>query len=337
MGKRSRTLRFKLLLAGVLGGVVLWSVLWFVAATFVDRQIERAEHGAYSGGALADCTKRNVSGFPFRIEVRCGAGSRVGNGLTTVTLGGLMVVAQVYNPRRLIAEVGSPASVSTYGAPPTTAEWSLARASTRLDLRAHALERFDAELLDVTLHMPDGSTVEVGKINANVRRNPDAEDDLDIALRLDDLQPIEGGEPVHIAFRGRLGDGAALLTGSPDAMMVRLLAEGLPLFIDVATAETGGLKVSANGDVTLGADGRLNGTLDVAIAGYDKGVPYVKAVAPDAGETVVTMLNNVLSFAPETTIGDSKARKVTFQIRNNRVLAGFVPLFTLPQINVAQR
>ncbi|MCF3932784.1 DUF2125 domain-containing protein [Acuticoccus sp. M5D2P5] len=316
---------------------MVWSVLWFVAATFVDRQIERAERGAYSGGALAECTRRSVTGFPFRIEVRCGEDTRIGNGTTTVTLGGLTVVAQVYNPSRLLAEIASPAQVATYGAAPVIAEWSLAHASARLNLKRHALDRLDAELLDVTFETLGGAAVDIGKVVANIRRNPDTPADLDIALRLDDLQPVEGGEPVHIAFRGRVGDGASLLAGSPDALMVSLLADGLPIVIDAATAESGGMKLAASGDVVLGADGRLNGEIDVAIAGYDNDVPYVERVAPEAGKTVTSVLNNVLSFAPETTIDERKARKVTFRIRDSQVVAGFVPLFTVPPLSLARR
>ena len=89
-------------------------------------------------GRVYDCANRSVAGFPFRFEVRCeGASvslvSQTAGGAGkpfTARLGEILVVAQVYDPKLLIAEFKAPATISDRGAPPSLmVNWSLGRSS----------------------------------------------------------------------------------------------------------------------------------------------------------------------------------------------------------------
>jgi hypothetical protein len=335
MARRSGTLRFKLLLAFALLLVVAWSVLWFVAATVVDRQAEKIEMLAAADGATIDCAHRSVKGFPFRIEVRCGPGSRVANHAGAVTLDGLTVVGLVYNPNLVIAEVQSPVVAEQPGMPVVRAEWTLAHASTRLDFGDNAVDRFDAEVEGLTLSVGSGPQVNADSVHLNVRRHPEAPDTLDVAARVIDAVPIPGGEPVTLTLRGSVPDGAPLLAGRPEALLATLARTGLPVIIDSATVASGDMHVALAGALTLKPNGRIDGDLEVAMVGSDKDLPYVKVVAPEVERTIATVLKNVLAFAPETTVDGMKAKKLTLSIRDGRVSAGFVPLFTVPPVHIA--
>lgn len=337
MATGSGTLRFKLLLAFALAVVVGWSVLWFVAATVVDRQIHKAQMAAQDAGAMAECVNRSVTGFPFRIEVRCGDGTRAAGDGAMVTVGGATIAALVYDPDRVIAEVASPLTIASAVGPEVRAEWSLAQASARLDFDAQSLERFDAQVKEAKLSVGGGPPVTIGGMDAHLRRDPDAPADLGLAINFHDVVPVAGGEPVSLALRGRLGDGAALLAGRPEALMAAVASGGVPFIVESAMVESGDMRVEATGELMLGADGLIDGVIDLAIAGADETLPYLDRMTPGASDTVKQLVANVLAFAPETAMGERTGKRLSLVIENGRVKAGIVPLFTVPRVTVAQR
>src|SRR5438309_6346680 len=119
----------------VLAAALAWSAFWFYAASHLDANVDvwRARE-AQSGREYA-CGKRSTAGFPFRFEVTCSeatvnlvsqsAGSPAP---VTVRLGDILVVAQVYDPKLLIAEFSAPATIAAEGLA-LTANWRTARSS----------------------------------------------------------------------------------------------------------------------------------------------------------------------------------------------------------------
>jgi hypothetical protein len=336
MAARSRAWRFKLLLAFALAVVVGWSVLWFLAATIVDRQIHKAQMAAVDAGAMAECVGRSVTGFPFRIEVRCADGSRAASPGGAVTIGGATLAALVYDPDQVIAEIAGPLTIASVGGPEMRAEWSLAHASARLDFDAMALERFDAEVKEATFTVGSHPPVAIGEVDAHLRRDPEAPTDLGLAIRFQDVIPVVGGEPVSLALRGRLGEGAALLAGRPEELLAAVASGGVPFIVETATLESGEMLLEATGELTLGADGLIDGMLDLVIAGAEETLPYFDGITPGASKGVKEIIKNVLKFAPETEVGDRMGKKVSLVINDGRVKAGIVPLFTVPPVIVAQ-
>ncbi|MEM9223755.1 MAG: DUF2125 domain-containing protein [Pseudomonadota bacterium] len=332
MSRVSRTLRYKVLMAVVLCVVIGWSVLWFVAATIVDRQAEKMEHLAASQGATAECADRHVTGFPFRIEVRCQAGTHLGVPGSDVELEGLTVAALVYRPSRIILEAQSPLRFAAAGAPEVAADWDLAHLSTRLDFAKESVERLDVEIVDGSVSAGGALPVTFSEFDLNVRRSPVDPNAMDLAVRAQNLAPQPDVDTASLALRGTLQDGAGLLAGNPQALLGALLTKGAVFDIEAATFESGDMQLAAAGKLNLGADGLLNGTIDMAVAGHDQGVPYMAVLAPQAEQTVSTLLSNILAFAPAATIGDRAAKKISLQIRDGQVRAGILPLFTIPPI-----
>jgi hypothetical protein len=48
-----------------------WSAFWFYAASKVDENVDVWRAREAAAGRNYDCANRSVSGFPFRLEVRC--------------------------------------------------------------------------------------------------------------------------------------------------------------------------------------------------------------------------------------------------------------------------
>src|SRR6202165_4140025 len=108
-------------------GAAAWSAFCFYAASQVDVKADAWRAQEAKAGRVYDCAKRSVAGFPFRLEVRCDGASVALRSQTaartatqapiTAKLGEILVVAQVYDPKLLIAEFTGPATISDRGEP----------------------------------------------------------------------------------------------------------------------------------------------------------------------------------------------------------------------------
>ena len=117
-----------------------WSGFWFFAASQVDVKADAWRAQEAKSGRVYDCARRSVAGFPFRLEVRCDgasvslqsqtAGQAATQAPVTAKLGEILVVAQIYDPKLLIAEFTAPATISDRGGSPSmSVNWSTARSS----------------------------------------------------------------------------------------------------------------------------------------------------------------------------------------------------------------
>lgn len=330
MAGRSNTLRFKVLLAVFLFTVVAWSVLWFVAAAFVDRQLDRAIHIAGQTGTVAGCVNRSVTGFPFRIELRCDAGSHVLHGDSHGEVGGLTVAAQVYDPNSIIAELKGPAVFAAAGVTPMRADWDLAHASARLNLGKQTVERLDAELVDVDLTIGD-ALVTIKEVDVNVRRDPDVAEDVNFALKMADAVSPGTNGVTTITLRGTLSGGAPLLAGAPDQMVAALLTGDAPVRIEAATLVNGELEAGAKGNLSIDANGQLDGTLDVVVTGYEHSLKRFAKLAPLPAPLAAAMLKEIFATAPDATLGERPAKRLSFHFADGAVRLGKTGMpFPLP-------
>src|SRR3981081_1385945 len=116
------------------------TAFWFYGASQVEIAADAWRAQEAKSGRVYDCARRTVAGFPFRLEVRCDgatvslrsqtAGQAATPAPITAELGQILVVAQVYDPKLLIAEFTAPATISDRGGQPSMAvTWSKARSS----------------------------------------------------------------------------------------------------------------------------------------------------------------------------------------------------------------
>src|SRR3979490_1380174 len=95
-----------------------WSGFWFFAASEVEVKADAWRAQEAKSGRVYDCAKRSIAGFPFRFEVRCDGASVALRSQTatqasfTAKLGEILVVAQVYDPKLVIAEFSAPATIA---------------------------------------------------------------------------------------------------------------------------------------------------------------------------------------------------------------------------------
>jgi hypothetical protein len=268
---------------------VVWSAFWFYAASQVDQKVDAWRAREAGSGRVYDCANRSVAGFPFRLEVRCSGVSvalmsqSAGQTPITARLGEILVVAQVYDPKLLIAEFTAPAILSDRGQQPSmVVNWSKARSSVvglpgipqrasivfdnpGLDRIAASVQAPLARARHVELHgrLAEGSTPD----------HPIVETVLQLAdASIADLHPLLA-EPFDVDARTLL---SGLKDFSPKPWPERfreIQAAGGRAEIVQSRVQQGDLIAVATGSLGLSLSGRLDGELEMTVAGIEKVIP----------------------------------------------------------------
>ena len=274
----------------VLIAAIAWSGFWFYAASEVGVRADAWRAQEAKAGRVYDCGKRSVAGYPFRLEIRCEDPSvtlvsQTAGASTpfTARLGEILVVAQIYDPKLVIAEFKAPATIADRGAAPSlVVNWSKGRSSVvglpAVPQRASLV--FDDPAIDrlngsaqtplaraghVELHgrLADGSSAD----------NPVIETVLQIAGgSLQDVHPLLA-QPFNADVRTKL---TGLKDVSPKPWPVRfreMQAAGGHVEIAQSRIAQGDLIAVAAGTLGLSANGGLEGELQMTVAGIERVIP----------------------------------------------------------------
>jgi hypothetical protein len=271
---------------------IAWSAFWFYAASQVDQTVDVWRAREAKAGRIYDCAKRHVAGFPFRLEVTCEGASvtlvaQTAQGAAaapvTAQLGKILVVAQIYTPKLLIAEFTAPATLAERGQPPSLqVNWRTARSSiaglpgtlerVALVFDDAAIDRIGgaaplplARATHLELHgrLADDSTVDHPVIEAALQINGGSILDLHPLL----AQPFDAD--IRAKVRG-------LRDFSPKPWPDRfreIQAAGGRIEITQSRIQQGDLISVAAGSLGLTANGRLDGELQMTVAGIEKVIP----------------------------------------------------------------
>jgi hypothetical protein len=270
-----------------------WSAFWFFAASQVDARADAWRAQEAKSGRVYDCAKRSVAGFPFRLEVRCDGASVTLLSQTaaqaatrapiTAQLGEILVVAQVYDPKLLIAEFTAPATISDRGQQTSMiVNWSKAHSSV-VGLPA-VPQRASITFDDASINRVDGPV----QAPLAVARHVELHGRLAEGSALDrpvieTVLQIAGGnvQGLHpLLVQPFDADVRTMLSGlrdfSPKPWPERfreIQAAGGHVEIVQSRIAQGDLIAVAAGTLGLTAGGRLDGELQMTVAGIEKVIP----------------------------------------------------------------
>ncbi len=270
-----------------------WSAFWFYAASEVDVKADAWRAQEAKSGRVYDCARRTVAGFPFRLEVRCDgasvslksqtAGQAASQAPITAKLGQILVVAQIYDPKLLIAEFTAPATIAdSSGSPSMSVNWSKARSSV-VGLPATPT-RASIVFDDPEIDRVNGSllTPLARAKHAELHGRLAEGSNLDHPV-IETVLKIQGGsvQEVHPLLAQPFdADVRTLLSGlrdlSPKPWPERfreLQAAGGHVEIVQSRIAQGDLVAVAAGTLGLSAQGRLDGELQMTVAGIEKVIP----------------------------------------------------------------
>ena len=269
-----------------------WSAFWFYAVSQAEVKADAWRAQEAKSGRRYDCSKQSIAGFPFRLEVRC-EGARVTltsqtAGATpvpvTINLGEILAIAQVYDPKLLIAEFKSPATISeTSNAPAMRISWGVARSSV-VGLPAIP-QRASIVFDDVAVDRVNNSSVQVpvarakhvelhGRLaDGSTPKEPVIESVLQIeAGSAQDVHPVLA-RPFSADIHAKL-TGLRDLTPKPWPERLReLQAAGGQVEIVQSRIQQDDLIAIAAGILGLNAQGQINGELQMTVTGIEKIIP----------------------------------------------------------------
>ncbi|HWO86555.1 MAG TPA: DUF2125 domain-containing protein, partial [Stellaceae bacterium] len=266
-----------------------WSAFWFYSASQVDSASDVWRAREAKSGRVYDCAKRSVAGFPFRLEVRCDGVSVSLSSQTatqapvTAKLGEILVVAQVYDPKLLIAEFTAPATIYDRGEQPSmTVNWRTARSSvvglpgvpqrasivfddSSIDRLNGAVQAPLARAKHIELHgrLAEGSALDRPVIETVLKIESGS---------VQEVHPLLA-EPFDADLRTML---SGLKDFSPKPWPQRfreIQAAGGHVEIVQSRIQQGDLIAVAAGTLGLSPAGRLEGELQMTVAGIERVIP----------------------------------------------------------------
>jgi hypothetical protein len=271
---------------------IAWSAFWFYAASQVDQTVDVWRAREAKAGRIYDCARRHVAGFPFRLEVTCEGASvtlvaQTAQGAAaapvTAQLGKILVVAQIYTPKLLIAEFTAPATLAERGQPPSLqVNWRTARSS--IAGLPGTPERVALVFDDAAIDRIGGAAplplARATHLELHGRLAEDSAPDqpvIEAALQINggsilDLHPLLA-QPFDADIRAKV---RGLRDFSPKPWPDRfreIQAAGGRIEITQSRIQQGDLISVAAGSLGLTANGRLDGELQMTVAGIEKVIP----------------------------------------------------------------
>ncbi|MBR1121466.1 DUF2125 domain-containing protein [Bradyrhizobium lablabi] len=270
-------------------GAAVWSGFWFFAASQVGVQADAWRAQEAKSGRNYDCAKRTVGGYPFRLEIRCEDASvslvsqTASNLPFTARLGEILVVAQIYDPKLVIAEFKSPASIAVPDQSPLRVDWSKARASV-VGLPA-VPQRGSIVFDDVGIDRVNSSSLQIPvarakhvELHGRLAEGSSTDNPvIETVLQLNDGS-VQGVHPVMaVPFNA---DVRAKLTGLKDfapkpwpERFREIAAAGGKVEIVQSRIQQGDMISVAAGTLSLNANGNLDGELQMTVTGLERIVP----------------------------------------------------------------
>ena len=270
-----------------------WSAFWFYAASEAEVKADAWRAQEARSGRVYDCARRTIAGFPFRLEVRCDgasvslisqtAGQAAAQTPLTASLREILVVAQVYDPKLLIAEFTAPARISdSRGTASMLVNWSKARSSVvglpAVPQRASIV--FDEASIDRINGSVQAPLARARHVELHGRL---AEGSALDRPAIETVLKIEAGsvQGVHPLLAQPFdADVRAMLSGLKDLApkpwperFRELQAGGGHVEIVQSRIQQGDLIAVAAGTLGLSPQGRLDGELQMTVAGIEKVIP----------------------------------------------------------------
>jgi hypothetical protein len=256
---------------------VAWSVAWFFIRNRAAEMLDGWLAAEAQKGRQWTCTDRTIAGYPFRIEIVCDT-LALKQGAVNASFGRTEAVAQVYQPRLVIAEVEGPLRVSD-GKVTIQGQWDLLQAS--IHASPTGLQRLsiaaDAPQFTVTGLAPQTIATSGRHLELHLRPNPEraSENAYDAALSirqasipmLDAL--IGGSEPTDLNADVTATQ-ATGFQGRPIAdELERWRKAGGALDILMLSGTKGPRRIETKGMLTLDEEHRPAGQFNVSAAGLD--------------------------------------------------------------------
>lgn len=336
--RKARYVSLVLLVAVLAGG---WIVFWYLAQQRAQAAIEGWKAREAKAGRVYQCGSQDLGGFPFRIEVTCDQASatiKSAHPPLDLKAGRILIVSQVYDPTLFVSEIVGPVTVADAGQPPhLIANWALAQSSLRG--RPQSPERVSLVFDDPTVDKANPSEqilsarhIEVhGRmLEGSARSNPVIEIDFQsnrlVAPAAGQMAATPIDANIDCVVRG-------LKDFAPKPWPERfreIQRSGGSIEIRNARIQQGETLAIGKGTVTINAQGRLDGQINVVVAGLESLInEYAAANKKKLGFSVSIGLG---LLGGNATIEGRRAMALPLRINDGAMMLGPIRFGEIPAL-----
>jgi hypothetical protein len=265
-----------------------WTGFWFFAASKAEMAADAWRAREARSGRVYDCARRSLEGFPFRFEVRCSGASvslvsqTASQAPFTAKLDDILVVAQVYDPKLVIAEFKPPATLADRAGQAWRVNWALGRSSVvglpGVPQRASLV--FDDPAIDRIDGPTPGPLAHAKRVELHGRPAEGFAPDhpaIETVLQINQgsvqgVHPVLA-EPFDADVRSTVTGLKDLLPKPWPQRFREMQAADGKLEIAQSRIQQGEVVAVAAGALKLTEKGRLDGELRMTVAGLEKIVP----------------------------------------------------------------
>ncbi|WP_457089274.1 DUF2125 domain-containing protein [Microvirga sp. P5_D2] len=256
---------------------VAWSIAWFFIRNRAGDTLDAWLAAEVAQGRQWTCADRTIAGYPFRIELVCPM-LTLKQGAVNASFGRVEAIAQVYQPRLVIAEIGGPLNV-TDGRATIQGTWDLLQAS--IHATPNSFQRLSLAAtnpkLTVTGLTPQAIATSGERLEMHLRPNPNRvqEKAYDAAFAIKQatipfIDALIGGTELTDLNADVTVTQADGFRGRPIAAeLERWRAAGGTLDILMLSAAKGTRRMEAKGKLSLDPEHRPTGQLSASAAGLD--------------------------------------------------------------------
>lgn len=250
-----------------------WSAAWFYIRERARAGLDEWVATEAASGRRWSCADRAFGGYPFRIEIKC-ADFTIDRPDVHASIGRLLVVSQLYQPRHIIAEASGPLRIA---AGPTKVEgyWRLLQASVILKDRGFERVSLVVDAPTASIANPGAATLDLAsrRFEAHLRPDPATPTTFDLALRGDaavipGLDALVGGqEPADIQVGVEVTEADDLPARPLWGELERWRVAGGRVELRSLTMAKGARRADATGTFGIDGEHRPQGQLQIAALG----------------------------------------------------------------------
>ncbi|WP_264050265.1 DUF2125 domain-containing protein [Methylobacterium flocculans] len=264
--------------------VVAWSAGWFYirhrAASEMDAWLAREQ----AAGRTWTCADRSITGYPFRIELRCAALAFARTD-SRFTLGPVTAVVQVYQPRQGILEVGGPFHVEQ-GDLTADADWTALKGSFHGASDGFVRASLVADGAKGSVHGAGEAPIAFATQHLELHARPtpgrfESDGAVDTSLRVTRIQlpladaALGNTDPADLALDTTINRATTLQTGPVAQELDAWRQAGGSLNLTLLSLAKGERRLQAKGSLDLDAAHRPQGQLELRAAGVEALVAQV--------------------------------------------------------------
>lgn len=310
-----------------------WTAGWFWFAGLVERNADSVFTEIARRGVEIDCHDRGVIGFPFAVRLACTrtdiAEQTTG---TTASLGTVTGGASVFAPTTARLDMESPAHVaSRLLESPTEVTWRNAAIDIGIGLNGPRDVSFDAADFSTALALPNLPDPGVFAARAAGTLAPSDQGGTNARFAFTDLRVSADGA----MFPPVSGTASGHLSVPPRALLAGRAGIAAPVTardIDIRL-NSGEARFNAHGEISVDANGILDGSITLTIAGTEALPTFIAALPPQLQMHGNAIVGAIFALGRPTEMDGEPASELTVQITRGEARIGVLE-FGLPRLPI---